>query len=199
VSSRKLTYAVSLPLLALGSAFVILLVGGGAASDVRADMEVAETDQDTLALAETFEGEYVFVGGQKERDGLDAAIEASVEAVNALVRNLGRTRLREANVIPQRLTISIDGDRAKILFDGSGHDASLDGTVIKTVGVDGEKVKVSHRMRGAQLVELIDGLGGDRSNTFKLSSDGSRVTMAVEITSGQLPVPVVYRLTFKRK
>jgi hypothetical protein len=187
-------------MLALGSSLVVLLVGGVVASEVRAGMTVVEAlDEDTLARAQTFEGEYVFVGGQKERDGIDAAIEAAVEAVGPLVRNLGRTRLREANVVPQRLSIAVDDDRVQILFDGSGHEASLDGTAIKTESAQGDKVKVSHRMRGAQLIEFIDGVGGDRNNELKLSADGTRLTMDVEISSGQLPVPVEYRLTFKRK
>lgn len=189
---------VSLSTLALGS-FLALLAGGVFTSEVRAGMAVEVVDEDTLARAQTFEGEYVFVGGQKERDGVDAAIETTVAAVGAMVRNLGRTRLREANVVPQRVTIAVDGDNVQILFDGSGHEASLDGAPVKSVGSDGEKVKVSHRMRGASILELIDGVGGDRSNAFKLNADGTRLTMDVEITSGQLPVPVSYRLTFKRK
>lgn len=156
-------------------------------------------DEDTLARAHTFDGEYVFIGGQKERDGLDAAIEAAMEAVNPMVRNLGRKRLQESNPIPQRLAIDVDGDRVQILFDGAGHLASLDGAPIKTQSPQGDKVKVSHRMRGASLIEFIDGVGGERNNDFKLNADGSRLTLTVEITSSQLPVSVEYRLTFKRK
>lgn len=187
-------------MLALGSSLLILLVGGVVASEVRAGTTAVETlDEDTLARAQTFEGEYVFVGGQKERDGVDAAIELAVEAVSPMVRNLGRTRLHEANVIPQRMTVAVDGDRVQILLDGSGHEASLDGTAIRTESEQGDKVKVSHRMRGALLLQMIDGVGGDRSNGLKLNADGTRLTMDVEITSGQLPVAVAYRLTFKRK
>lgn len=189
---------VSLSTLAVGS-FLALFASGVFTSEVRAGMTADALDKDSLAAANAFDGEYVFVGGQKERDGVDAAIETSVAAVSALVRNLGRTRLREANVIPERVTIAVDGDVAKISMNGSGHEASLDGTAVKSVGSEGDKVKVSHRMRGASLIELIDGAGGDRTNTFKLNADGSRLTMYVEISSGQLPVPVEYRLTYKRK
>lgn len=189
---------VSLSTLALGS-FLALFASGVFTSEVRAGMTADALDEDSLAAANAFDGEYVFVGGQKERDGVDAAIEASLAAVSALVRNLGRTRLREANVIPQRVTIAVDGDVAKIMMDGSGHEATLDGTAVKSVGSDGDKVKVSHRMRGSSLIELIDGAGGDRTNTFKLNGDGTRLTMYVKISSSQLPVAVEYPLTFKRK
>jgi hypothetical protein len=186
--------AVSLPaLLALGSFFLLI----GAPNE---GMTAVETvDEETLTRAQAFDGEYVFAGGQKERDGVDAAIEASVAPLNQMIRNMGRTRLKEANPVPQRLTIEVDGDSVEILMDGVGHEASLDGSPIKSESPQGDKVKVSHRIRSSQLTELIDGSGGDRTNDFKLSADGTRLTMSVKITSGQLPVPVEYRLTFKRK
>jgi hypothetical protein len=179
--------------LAVGS-FLLLF---GASNE---GMTAAETvDEETLSRAEAFEGEYVFVGGQKERDGVGAAIEASIASLNPMIRNMGRTRLQEANPVPQRAVIGVDGDRVQILLDGAGHEAGLDGTPIKGESPQGDKVKVSHRMRGAALVELIDGVGGDRNNEFRLNADGSRLTMTTKITSSQLPIPVEYRLTFKRK
>jgi hypothetical protein len=186
----------------------LTLIAGLVASEVWAggffnlgdDLPIAGmVDEETLARAESFEGEYVFAGGQKDRDGLDAAIETAVEALSPMVRNLGRERLQESNPIPQQLAIDVDGDRVQVLFDGKGYLTSLDGTQVKTESPQGDKVKVSHRMRGASLAENIDGIGGKRNNDFKLNADGTRLTMTVEITSGQLPVPVVYRLTYKRK
>jgi len=196
--------------LSLGSALVLLVGGVGfmIASEVRAGGTLAGldalpitamVDQDTLAQASAFDGDYVFIGGQKERDGLDAAIETALDAVAAMVRPLGRKRLQEANPIPKQLSIRVNGDDVVILFDGQGHGASLDGKPIRVENAHGEKIKVSHRMRGDKLHELCDGGKGNRTNDFKLSSDGNRLTLAVSITSSHLPVPVDYRLTFKRK
>lgn len=204
VSTRKIVCATSL---ALGFAFVGVLALG---SEVRAggllgfdgeDVPLATVtvDTDTLNQAQVFAGEYVFVGGQKERDGIDAAITAAMDAVNPVVRSLGRKRLHETTQVPKRVTIELEGERAQISFDGKGHSVSLDGSAIKAESAEGEKVKVSHRMRGSSLVQLIDGIGGDRQNRFRLSSDGSRLTCDVEISSPQLPVSVEYRLTFKRQ
>ncbi len=176
-----------------------------AASEVHAsglpdiDLPVAAmVDQDTLDQANTFEGEYVFAGGQKQRDGIDAAIETSMAAVSPLVRNFGRKRLKETNPVPNKLSIKVNGDQVKISFDGDGHAAKLDGAPVKSKSRRGDNIKVSYRMRGARLSHLIDGVGGDRLNKFKLSDDGKRVTVKVQISSSQLPVPVEYRLTFKR-
>lgn len=198
MTSRK-TWCV----LSLGSVFAIAL-GFVVASEVRAgdsqdDVPADAVDGDTLAQASAFAGEYTFAGGQAERDALDAAIETSMNAVSPVLRNIGRKRLQESNPIPKQLSIAIDGASAEIRFDGEGHDASLDGTPIKAVSPTGEKVKVSHRMRSGKLTELIDGDQGDRHNSFKLSGDGKRLLVDVKITSGHLPVPVEYRLTFKRK
>lgn len=118
----------------------------------------------------TFEGEYVFAGGQKQRDGVAAAIETSAASLNGLIRNIGRKRLTEANLVPKQLSISLEGDKLSRELDGQGHVATLDGKPIKTQSREGEKVKVSHRVRGDKLVELIDGTSGDRRYELKLSS-----------------------------
>jgi hypothetical protein len=181
--------------------FFALVTGFVIASEVRAGDEVPEAglvDADTIARASPFAGEYTFVGGQKQRDKLDAAIEVSVSAISALVRNVGRKRLQETNPIPQQLSIAVDGDAVDIRFDGDGHSASLDGTPTRGVSPFGDKIKVSHRMRGSKLTELLDGDKGDRHNTFKFASDG-KLIVDVQITSSHLPVPLEYQLTFKRK
>lgn len=196
--------------LSLGSALVLIVgcLGFMLTSEVRAggtqagfdDLPLAGTiDQDTLAQASAFDGDYVFIGGQKEREGLDAAIELAMDAVAPIVRGIGRKRLHETNPIPKRLSIKVKGDDVVILFDGQGHGASLDGKPVRAESAEGEKIKISHRMRGNQLHERCDGAKGARTNDFKLSSDGKRLTVTVSITSGHLPVPVDYRLSFKRQ
>jgi hypothetical protein len=138
MASFKTLCAVSLgSVLAVVAGFVI-------ASDVRAGEdeagEVGSVDADTLAAASAFAGEYTFVGGQKQRDELDAAIETAMNAVSPLVRGMGTKRLQETNPIPKQLTIAIDGDVADIRFDGDGHSASLDGTPIRAVSPYGDKI-----------------------------------------------------------
>jgi hypothetical protein len=203
VSSRKIVYAISLgSVLALIAGLIIgseVRAGGPAGLDPDDLPLAAAVSQDALDQAGAFDGEYVFAGGQKERDGVDAAIETSVAAVSPLVRNLGRKRLRETNPVPKKVSITTEGDAVEILLDGKGHSAKLDGTPVKFQTAQDGKSKITHGIRGSKLVEFIDGTGGDRLNEFKLNKDGSRLTMKVKITSSHLPVPVEYRLTFKRK
>lgn len=198
MSSPKLIFAVSI------GAFAALTTGLMVASEVRAgasqDLPVAAAlDADTIERAEAFEGSYKFVGGQKDREGLEAAIQTSMEAVSPMLRDLGSKRLREANPIPKTITIKVEGETAEILFDGKGHAVKLDGAPVRTRSRAGERVKISHRMRGAKLSEFVDGSGGDRRNDFVLSDDGQRLKLEVTISSGHLPVPVEYTLRFKRK
>lgn len=189
----------------LGS-LVALVIGITIGSEVRAgdrhevkDLPIAGTvDQGTIDQASAFVGDYSFIGGQKERDKLNAAIETSMDALSPFVRGIGRRRLQESNKIPKRISIQIKGDNVEILFDGRGHGTPLDGTPVRSESARGDKIKISHRMRGNRLNEFIDGGKGARTNNFKLNRDRSRLTVDVTISSGHLPVPVDYRLTFKR-
>lgn len=199
MSSTKTVCAVS-----LGS-LLVLLTGFFVVTEVRAGgigdglpLPVA-VDQDMVAQATVFEGDYVFVGGQKQRDGLDAAIETTLDAVSPLVRGIGRKRLHETNPIPKQVQVAVNGEDVEITYDGFGHAAGLDGKPIKAHAPTGEDIKVSHRVASGKLTQWLDGAKGDRKNTLKLSSDGQRLTVDVEITSGHLPVPLEYRLTYKRK
>jgi hypothetical protein len=194
-------------ILSLGS-LLALSLGFVVASEVRAggihDLHegvpaAAMVDDDALARAEAFAGEYTFVGGQKERDGIDAAVETSVESLSPVIRGIGRKRLVESNQVPKLLKIAVTGDDVEILFDGDGYTAKLGDAPVQTKSSQGDKVKVSHRLRGNKLTESIEGGQGGRKNEFRLSSDGARLTVDVTVSSPQLPVAVEYRLTFKRK
>lgn len=187
--------------MALGAVLVVFS-GLALTAEVRAGDEIpapVQVDRDTIAQASAFAGEYTFVGGQKQKDGIDAAIETSVAALAPMLQKIGRKRLQESNPVPKRLRIEVKGDEVQIAFDNDGHSAALDGRPVKDTSVHGDKVKVSHRMRGSKLTEQIQGDKGGRHNTFKLSEDGQRLTVDVEISSSHLPVPVTYPLTFKRK
>ena len=199
MSTRKIVCAVSL------ASFAALAAGFVLAPEVRAG-ELHEADLPIEGMADAdrsraaaFAGEYGFVGGQKERDGITAAIETTVAGLNPMLRKMGRERLVETNPVPKHLSIGVEGDHVTLSIDGDGHGATLGGPAVKATSKFGDKIKVSYRMRGDKLTNLIDGVGGDRLNTLRLSEDGKRVSLDVKITSSHLDVPVEYRLTFKRK
>lgn len=195
VSTRKLLCVVSL------TSFVGLAAALIVASDVRAGDEdtTVSVDSATREKVSGFVGEYRFVGGQKERDGVNAAIERSLVALNGVMANLGRPRLQESNEVPDAIEIVLEGDTLTIHQAGEAHAATIDGTKTKTKSKKGDKVKVSHKLSGSKLVQRIEGDGGERTNRYSLSSDGKRLTLHVEISSGHLPVPVEYSLTYERR
>jgi hypothetical protein len=198
VSSRKILCVVSL------TSFIGLAIALVVASEVRAGDEdpgdaAGVIDADTLEQAGAFTGEYRFVGGQKERDGVDAAIEKSVAELNPVVRGLGRSRLAESNEVPADIEITLASEVVTIHQAGDAHAAPVDGTKVKSKSKDGDKVKVSHRLGSGKLTQRIVGDGGERTNRYELSSDGKRLTLEVEITSSQLPVPVEYSLSYERR
>jgi hypothetical protein len=194
VTSRKILCLVSL------TSFVALGVGLIACQEVQADDAPAGAlDAETLEQAGAFVGEFRFVGGQKERDGIDAAIELSLDSVNPVVRGLGRSRLQESNEVPDAIEIELDGEVLTIHQAGEAHAVRVDGSKAKTKSKHGDKIHVSHSISGGKLTQRIVGDGGERSNRYKLSGDGKRLTLSVEITSGHLPVPVSYSLSYERK
>lgn len=207
MSTKHLVFALSL------ASAAALVAGLFVASDVRAsalesgtelpvevtDVVAASVDPSMIDQARAYEGMWVYVGGQKERDGIDAAITASMDAVSPMIRGIGTRRLKESNPVPSRISIDLNGEDVTIAFDGDRNKARLDGPAVKGVSPQGDKMKVSHKVKGDKLIQFIDGGGGDRHNHFRLNADGTRMTLDVKITSGHLPVPCKYRLSFKRK
>lgn len=196
MSTRKLLCAVSLTsFIGLGGALIV-------ASDVFADDQAEPTvavDAATLEQAGDFVGEFRFVGGQKEREGIDAAIERSLDAVGPVMAKLGRPRLQETNEVPESIEFVLEGETLTIHQAGEAHAATIDGAKAKSKSKQGDKVKVSHKLASSKLVQRIEGDGGERTNRYTLSNEGKRLTLKVEITSGHLPVPVEYSLTYERR
>lgn len=196
VSLHKIVCAVSL------TTFFTVVVGLMVGSEVRADGSDESgvgADAETLERASDFAGEYRFVGGQKEAEGIQAAIDESVDALNPMLRKIGRKRLVESNPVPKSARIELDGGDIVLSIDGEGYEARLDGSPRKMTSKYGDKIKVSYKLSGDRLVEHIDSPKGDRFNYATLSADGNKLTVRVKVSSSHLPVPCEYRLTFRRK
>lgn len=200
MASRKLVLGLLLGSgLAAGAVFTLCSEVRADAPDVDELPVAAALDEDSLERAQAFAGEYEFAGGQKQRDGVDAAIAKAMDAISPLFRKIGTKRLKANNPVSKQVSIAINGDKARVAFGMYDNEAPLDGTRVKTKSKAGDRIKLRHRVRGSTLVQTITGDGGKRTNSFTLSEDGQRLTVRVKITSDQLPVPVEYRLSYKRK
>lgn len=198
MTSTKVVCMVSL------ATFLAVMTGLMVGSEVRADEsgeQVGSADADSLERAQAFVGEYKFVGGDEEREGVRRGIETAVDALNPVIRKIARKRLTDTNPVPKRARVTMNGDEIELRFDRDGYRARLGASPRKTTSNYGsETMKISYEVDGkGRLVELIDGRNGDRHNRVTLSADGNKMTVEVKVTSAQLPVPVEYRLTFRRE
>jgi hypothetical protein len=148
--------------------------------------------------ADAFVGTFRFVGGQAQRDALDAAIDGVVSEMNVLVRGIARDRLRDSNPIPGRITLRRTGDTMAITFDQRTYEASLDGSATKVVGITGDTLEYRLQLLPQGVRQVFDGDGGGRTNNMKMREDG-RLDLSVEVRSGRLPMSLRYRLAFRRE
>ncbi len=146
-----------------------------------------------------FAGTYRFVGGDAQRSELEAAIETAVQELNALIRGIGRKRLKESNVIRDQITIAVDGDKVTTTFaPGRTVSAKLEGASVPWTSDTGKPLTVKFSMVKGRLVQTFTADDGGRRSVFTLNETGDRMTLSVTITSERLTNPLKYALTYKR-
>jgi hypothetical protein len=149
------------------------------------------------AAEDAFTGKFRFVGGKRQRDRVAEAIESAVESLPAF-HGLARKRLTAANTIPGSVTMKMDGKDLVVVYgDREPQRAPLDGSVREWRGDEG-KVKLKHELRGGKLVQTTWGDGGRRVMVWTLDEAG-RLSVHSTMSSSRLPVPVRYRLSFKKR
>ena len=156
------------------------------------DTPTPAADADAPALAGLV-GEYRYRGG---RQSAAKSIDAVVDEMSALVRNIARKRLTAANRVPSKLSIAQTGDEVTVRIDGRAYTATLGGASKAVKDANGEASRMRFQLRGNALYQLLDAADGDRTNVFTRRDDGG-VDMAVRITSKRLPADVRYRVSFK--
>ena len=173
--------------------------------DARRDTQVlAAGDTPTLASAaaspkpvQALVGSYRHAGGQAEQDALEAAVEAVVQEMNVLTRDIARKRLLAANKIPDSLVISTSEHHVTIQFDDRKYTGTIDGPAVDAVGITGDALRMTLRMREGQLVQHFVGDKGKRTNSMRRKAE--TVVMHVVVESESLPKSLVYDLTFAAK
>ncbi len=147
-----------------------------------------------------FHGNYRFVGGSSQREGLEAAIEEAASQLPGAIRGIGRRRLSKTNRVDNTLDIVVAGDKVTTIFE-SGFDAGcvVDGATVHWTSSKGDKYKVRVRAKGSKLVQIIVGEDGVKTTVFVLSADRQKLTVHHKITADRLPEPMTYRLSYARK
>lgn len=145
------------------------------------------------------EGTFRYAGGSRERTALERSIEASVDAVSWILQPIARRRLTETNPISKWTTVSFAGDRISVVRPGLVKIAApADGREIKWTNDHGDRAKLRFTWQGSKLVQHIHNNQGGSEVVYSPSADGQTIRISVRVYSQHLPVPVKYRLTYRR-
>lgn len=141
-----------------------------------------------------------YAGGEQGRAAVEEAIDDATEDMSALVRGIARRRLREANPIIDEIGFSLGGDPLRASYVGGRIiETPASGAAVDWVDPFGDTVKVSQRWSDGELVQRMFDDNGSRTNVYRFSDDGQRMTMSVEIASPRLPKPIRYRLDYRKR
>src|SRR5688572_16422235 len=172
--------------------------GVDATTEAEPASQAGSSDDAKRTHADAHVGVFRHSGGAKERDAVEAAIEAVVSEMNVIARGIARDRLRAANQVPDRITIERNGDTIAIAFDDRRYEAALDGSISNVKGITGDPLEYRVSVSKQRVRQSFKGEKGGRKNDLhRVGDDGLRVD--VEVSSSSLPAPLRYTLTFKRE
>lgn len=169
-----------------------------AASVVLGALLLAGVSSPARAGSPDMSGSWVYDTAQSE--DVEAAIKNAVEKVNFIIRGFAHGRLKNTNQPYRKLAIIIQGAEVQIKKDARpAIKAPLDGTVIKWRREDDQVYDLSIRRHSKVfLEESIGNAEGKRVNSYKLRPDANTLDLFVKVTSPKLPVPLEYRLGYRR-
>ena len=159
----------------------------------------APVEQPATPPQQRFAGTFRYAGGEAQRQGLEAAIEAAASELNALIRGIGRKRLKESNPVREQITIAVDGDKVSMTFEpGRTVTGRLEGPSVPWTSDSGKPVQVTFSLVKGRLVQTFKAEDGGRRSVYSLDETGARLTLSVTITSERLSNPLKYALTYRR-
>ncbi len=161
---------------------------------------VAPASGQAVSVA-SFEGRYVFVGGDAERQQLDRAIDGVVSRLALLLREVARGEIRR-NIQPEpRIAIDVTDDAHVRLTLGAWGplDVRLDGLEQRVRGPDGSATRLAVHYRGGRIETRQASSRGRRENWLSLSPDGRYLFLQSRVGAPQLPEEIRYTLTYRRE
>lgn len=160
---------------------------------------VAHSDEAEAAEAEpsleSFEGHYMYSGGEKQKQAIRDEIDAATEDLNIALRGLARRKIWKSQQPSTMMTIVVDGDDVSIVR--SGGKAEFVGTIGGSSFPVENKYRGRFKWKGGKLTVNIT--GGDQHTTvrFTVNPDTRTVTMRTTIEHDMLPRPVRIKKTFR--
>ena len=131
-------------------------------------------------------------------DDVEKAISATVEKVNFVLRGFASGRLKNTNQPYKTVTIAKKGDKTSVMVDDRAPwEAPSAGGAIKWKREDGQVYDMSFAWKGdTRLEQTFSNDEGKRVNVY--SVDGAGMKLDVTVSSSKLPVPLTYKLAYKR-
>ncbi len=152
-----------------------------------------------MPVQQRFAGTYRYVGGAAQRQAIDDAIEAAVRELNALIRSIGRKRLRESNPVREQMTIAVNGDKVTMTFaPGRVLTATINGPAVPWTSESGKPIQVKLSLVNGRLVHNFTSEDGSRRSVYTLDETGDRLTLSVLLNSDRLTNPIKYALSYRR-
>ncbi|MGB8223270.1 MAG: hypothetical protein WCF10_11850 [Polyangiales bacterium] len=157
---------------------------------------LAEPDE-VPTLAE-LAGSYKYVG---DRASDEAAIKvksnAATEDMGRMTLNRALPRLESSTRIPDRLSITAQGDEVTFKMDDHSIKVPKDGSSATATTPFGESADVSFDIKTAALLQAVAKTGARKTNTFRFNEAGQLV-MQVRVTNSKLAVPVVFSVRYAK-
>ena len=157
---------------------------------------LAEPDR-VPTLAE-LAGSYKYVG---DRTKDEAAIKAKSDSATA---DMGRMtlkrvlpRLEASTRIPDRLSITLQGDEAVFKMDDHSVKVPRDGSAVTAKTEFGETADMSFDGKTATLLQSVAKTGGKKTTEFRFNEAGQLV-MQVRVTNSKLAAPVVFSARYAK-
>lgn len=159
----------------------------------------ASTQPSPHPVVQRFAGIYRNVLADGGRDVIRAAIDAGVEPMAPVRRNVAHRRLLSGDPPIPRITIAPEGAGLLIDYTLSRHNRTPGlGVFAENAAAGGGMVDIKHDVVGDRLRETYRESRGGAVHIFELSPDGRRLTLQATITSRFLPGPIRYSLEFER-
>ena len=143
-----------------------------------------------------YAGTYSVVPSECEE--IRPVVERTVSKMNFLIRGIARSRLMKTQIVFPRITVSSTASEFRVAHVNGTDIAHRDlATGVKAKAPDGSDITV-RLSPGPPLIQRYESNDGKRENIYTLSTDGSKLSVDVRITSPKLPEPIRYRLVYAR-
>ncbi len=152
-----------------------------------------------VAAPDRFAGMYTYVGGDKQKAAIDAAIDKAIEGLFFAVKPIARGKLHGKTEVKTRIGFAFAGGNITSTANGEAPATSAENGTTATFKAGGDDLRLAQKLTAdGHLVQSFAAPEGTRLNDYVLAADGKTLTVAVLITSSKLTHPLRYVLTYRK-